>query len=72
MPKLPKNIEIVLVGDDEEYTRQMAEMMAQIGLNTKSARRHKRVEMGFGGILLWRAYFLNRSQKMARSRYQWL
>lgn len=45
MPKLPKNIEIVLVGDDEEYTRQMAEMMAQIGLNTKYLQ---------GGINAWK------------------
>ena len=68
MPSSRKNIEIVLVGDDEEYIRQMAEMMAQIGLTEGLARRHKRVEIGFGGILLRRTYFLNRSQKMARLR----
>ena len=35
MPKLPKNIEIVLVSDDDDYTKNMAEMMLQIGLNAK-------------------------------------
>jgi glyoxylase-like metal-dependent hydrolase (beta-lactamase superfamily II)/rhodanese-related sulfurtransferase len=45
MPKLPKNIEIVLVSDDDKYSRQMAEMMAQIGLNTRYLQ---------GGISAWK------------------
>ncbi|MGB7635610.1 MAG: rhodanese-like domain-containing protein [Nitrososphaeraceae archaeon] len=45
MPKLPKNIEIVLVSDDDEYSRQMAQMMAQIGLNTRYLQ---------GGINSWK------------------
>lgn len=45
MPKLPKNMEIVLVGDDDEYTKQMAQMMAQIGLKTKYLQ---------GGINAWK------------------
>ncbi|MGA7370296.1 MAG: rhodanese-like domain-containing protein [Nitrososphaeraceae archaeon] len=45
MPKLPKNIEIVLVSDDDEYSRQMAQMMAQIGLNTRYLQ---------GGINAWK------------------
>jgi rhodanese-related sulfurtransferase len=52
MPKLPKNIEIVLVGDDEEYTRKTAEMMAQIGLNTKYLQ---------GGINAWKGDFVESS-----------
>jgi glyoxylase-like metal-dependent hydrolase (beta-lactamase superfamily II)/rhodanese-related sulfurtransferase len=45
MPKLPKNIEIVLVSDDDEYSRQMAQMMSQIGLNTRYLQ---------GGIDAWK------------------
>lgn len=45
MPKLPRNIEIVLVSDDDEYSRQMAQMMAQIGLNTRYLQ---------GGINAWK------------------
>jgi glyoxylase-like metal-dependent hydrolase (beta-lactamase superfamily II)/rhodanese-related sulfurtransferase len=45
LPKLPKNVEIILVGDDDEYTGHMAEMMAQIGLNTKYLQ---------GGINEWK------------------
>lgn len=45
MPKLPKNIEIVLVSDDDEYSRQMAQMMAQIGLKTRYLQ---------GGINAWK------------------
>ena len=45
MPKLPKNIEIVLVSDDDDYTKNMAEMMLQIGLNAKYLQ---------GGISAWK------------------
>ncbi|MGE5662597.1 MAG: rhodanese-like domain-containing protein, partial [Ignavibacteriales bacterium] len=45
MPRLPKNIEIVLVSDDDEYSRQMAQMMVQIGLNSRYLQ---------GGINAWK------------------
>ena len=45
MPKLPKNIEIVLVSEDDEYSSQMAQMMAQIGLNARYLQ---------GGINAWK------------------
>ena len=32
MPKLPKDVEIVLVAEKDEYTKQMAGMMRQMGL----------------------------------------
>ena len=35
MPRLPKDLEIILVGEDEEYPKQMSEMMRQFGLNAK-------------------------------------
>jgi rhodanese-related sulfurtransferase len=35
MPRLPKDLEIILVGEDEEYPKQISEMMRQIGLNAK-------------------------------------
>jgi rhodanese-related sulfurtransferase len=71
MPKLPKNIEIVLVSDDDEYSRQMAQMMAQIGLNTRYLQ---------GGIHAWKwdltessseggKHFFCRSQEVARPRW---
>jgi hypothetical protein len=31
LPKLPKNIDIVLVAEDEDYTRQMAQMAKEKG-----------------------------------------
>ena len=60
MPNFPKNIEIVLVGDDEEYMTNGRDDGSNSSKHKVLARRHKRVEMGFGGILLWRTYFLNR------------
>ena len=48
MPRLPKDVEIVLVGEDEEYPKQMSEMMRQIGLNAKYLK---------GGISSWRWEF---------------
>ena len=48
MPRLPKDIEIVLVSDDEEYPKHMASMMNQDGItNTILARRFRLMEMGF-------------------------
>jgi glyoxylase-like metal-dependent hydrolase (beta-lactamase superfamily II)/rhodanese-related sulfurtransferase len=51
MPRLPKDMEIVLVGEqdiEENYPKQMAEMMRQIGLNTKYLE---------GGISSWKWQF---------------
>ncbi|MGH9982311.1 MAG: rhodanese-like domain-containing protein [Nitrososphaeraceae archaeon] len=45
LPKLPKNIDIVLVAEDEDYTRQMAQMAReQGGLRTRYLK---------GGISAW-------------------
>ncbi|MGN6613824.1 MAG: MBL fold metallo-hydrolase [Candidatus Nitrosocosmicus sp.] len=35
MPLLPKDVEIILIADDENYPKQISEMMRQIGLNAK-------------------------------------
>ena len=35
MPFLPKDVEIILVADDENYPKQISEMMMQNGLNAK-------------------------------------
>jgi glyoxylase-like metal-dependent hydrolase (beta-lactamase superfamily II)/rhodanese-related sulfurtransferase len=35
MPRLPKNIELVIVSDDEEYPRQIADMMQTMGLKAR-------------------------------------
>ena len=54
MPRLPKDMEIVLVGEqtpddsEENYTKQMAEMMRQIGLNSRYLE---------GGISSWKWEF---------------
>jgi glyoxylase-like metal-dependent hydrolase (beta-lactamase superfamily II)/rhodanese-related sulfurtransferase len=48
MPRLPKDIEIILVGENEEYPKQMSEMMRQIGLNAKYLE---------GGISSWKWEF---------------
>ncbi|HEX7207509.1 MAG TPA: rhodanese-like domain-containing protein [Nitrososphaeraceae archaeon] len=54
MPRLPKDMEIVLVGEqkpadsDENYPKQMAEMMRQIGLNARYLE---------GGISSWKWQF---------------
>jgi len=45
MPKLPKDVEIILVAENDEYTKQMAEMMHQIGL---------KVRYLLGGINAWK------------------
>ncbi len=45
MPKLPKDVEIILVAENDEYTKQMAEMMHQIGL---------KVRYLLGGIQAWK------------------
>ncbi len=48
MPRLPKDMEIVLIGENEEYPKQMSEMMRPIGLNAKYLE---------GGILSWKWQF---------------
>ncbi len=48
MPRLPKDVEIVLVGENEEYPKQMSEMMRRIGLNVKYLE---------GGISSWKWEF---------------
>ena len=45
MPKLPKDVEIVLVAEKDEYTKQMAEMMRQMGLKVRYLQ---------GGIKSWK------------------
>ena len=46
LPKLPKNIDIVLVAEDEDYTRQMAQMAREKGgLRTRYLK---------GGIFAWK------------------
>ncbi|MGE5633970.1 MAG: rhodanese-like domain-containing protein, partial [Deltaproteobacteria bacterium] len=45
MPKLPKNVEIVLVAEKDEYTKQMAVMMRQMGLKVRYLQ---------GGINAWK------------------
>jgi glyoxylase-like metal-dependent hydrolase (beta-lactamase superfamily II)/rhodanese-related sulfurtransferase len=45
MPKLPKNVEIVLVAEKDEYTKQMAVMMRQMGLKVRHLQ---------GGINAWK------------------
>jgi len=52
MPKLPKDIEIVLVAEDDEYTKQMTEMMQQIGLKVRYLH---------GGIKSWKWKFVGRN-----------
>lgn len=45
MPKLPRDIEIVLVDDDEEHATQMASMMQSVGLKVRYLK---------GGIRTWK------------------
>ncbi|MGH9980218.1 MAG: rhodanese-like domain-containing protein, partial [Nitrososphaeraceae archaeon] len=45
MSKLPKDVEIILVAEKDEYTKQMAEMMYKIGL---------KVRYLLGGIKAWK------------------
>ncbi|HSF01285.1 MAG TPA: rhodanese-like domain-containing protein [Nitrososphaeraceae archaeon] len=49
MPKLPKDVEIVLVAENDEYTKQMTVMMRQIGLRVKYLQ---------GGINAWKWNFV--------------
>jgi glyoxylase-like metal-dependent hydrolase (beta-lactamase superfamily II)/rhodanese-related sulfurtransferase len=49
MPRLPKDVEIILVAENEEYTKQMVEMMHQIGLKVRYLQ---------GGIRSWKWNFV--------------
>jgi rhodanese-related sulfurtransferase len=49
MPKLPKDVEIVLVAENDEYTKQMAELMHQLGLRVRYLQ---------GGINAWKWNFV--------------
>jgi glyoxylase-like metal-dependent hydrolase (beta-lactamase superfamily II)/rhodanese-related sulfurtransferase len=48
MPRLPRNIEIVLVSDNDEYPMQIAEMMRGMGLNARYLK---------GGVKAWKWEF---------------
>ena len=48
MSRLPKDVEIILVGENEEYPKQISQMMRQIGLNAKYLS---------GGISSWKWVF---------------
>ena len=54
MPRLPKDIEIVLVADNDEYTMQITAMMRSMGLNAKYLK---------GGINSWKWEFKDSSDK---------
>ncbi|MGH9973160.1 MAG: rhodanese-like domain-containing protein, partial [Nitrososphaeraceae archaeon] len=54
MPRLPKDIEIILVGDDEEYPKHLALMMNQMGLKTRYLQ---------GGLDSWRWSFQESVEK---------
>jgi rhodanese-related sulfurtransferase len=48
MPKLPKDIETVIVAESDDYTKQMAEMMSQLGLKVRYLE---------GGLKAWKWAF---------------
>ncbi len=48
MPRLPKDMEIILVGAEENHPKQMSEMMRQMGLDAKYLE---------GGISSWKGPF---------------
>ncbi len=49
IPKLPKDVEIILVAENDEYTKQITEMMHQIGL---------KIRYLLGGINAWKWDFV--------------
>ena len=59
MPKLPNDIEIVLVAENDEYTKQMAELMHQIGLRVKYLQ---------GGIRAWKWNFVGEKFETTSSK----
>ena len=54
MPRLPKDIKIVLVSEDEEYSKHMASMMNQMGLKTRYLQ---------GGLDSWKWSFEESADK---------
>lgn len=48
MPRLPKDVEIVLVGEEDVYPKQMSQMMRQMGLDAKYLE---------GGVSSWKWQF---------------
>jgi glyoxylase-like metal-dependent hydrolase (beta-lactamase superfamily II)/rhodanese-related sulfurtransferase len=54
MPRLPRNVEIVLVSDNDEYPMQMAEMMRSMDLNARYLK---------GGVKAWKWEFKETSGK---------
>ncbi|RPJ28104.1 MAG: MBL fold metallo-hydrolase [Nitrosopumilales archaeon] len=54
MPRLPKDIEIILVSDDEEYPKHMAIMMSQMGLKVRYLK---------GGLDSWKWSFQESVEK---------
>ncbi len=59
MPRLPKNFELVLVADNDEYPMQMTAMMSSMGLNAKYLK---------GGIKSWKWEFKDSIDKNITSR----
>src|SRR4051794_12169906 len=49
MPRLPKDVEIIVIGENEEYPKQISQMMRQLGLNAKYLS---------GGISSWKGDFI--------------
>jgi hypothetical protein len=54
MPRLPRDIEIVLVSDTKEYPMQIAEMMHGMGLNARYLE---------GGVKAWKWEFKESADK---------
>lgn len=54
MPRLPKDLEIVLVSDDDEYPKHMASMMNKMGLKTRYLQ---------GGLDSWKWSFVKSADK---------
>jgi rhodanese-related sulfurtransferase len=60
LPKLPRDVEIILVAENDEYTKQMAEMMHQIGL---------KVRYLLGGLKAWKWDFAGGKYLLQRHGY---
>jgi glyoxylase-like metal-dependent hydrolase (beta-lactamase superfamily II)/rhodanese-related sulfurtransferase len=54
MPRLPRDIEIVLVSDNDDYPTQIAEMMRSMGLNARYLK---------GGVKAWKWEFKESADK---------
>ncbi|MGE0243225.1 MAG: rhodanese-like domain-containing protein [Nitrososphaeraceae archaeon] len=60
MPRLPKDVEIILVAENDEYTKQMAEMMHSLGLKVRYLQ---------GGIKAWKWDFAEETSELQNSKY---